>query len=453
MSGTGSDNGWLEAAIAWEVCASLHRQYCKGKDVLFTTRQSDFVKHAENARKLASRGQAPAQPALALKPLQWSDEREPNEDVRYNHVVAESPLGRITIEWKGWKKYDSRCVYVGGEYIDSGNTLEDAKKIAECHLQNVVEALTTAAPAPVAGDAPLQQGEYPETLYEGGRESVDDALAVVESFGPGVQGLNDTFARQVLLGQEVRRLRAAYEHACQGRSDFRNLYRASRGAAQAAPAPSQYGSPELQALILTKCAEKSAAPQQGEYLPLPEPAIKACHCYSTNQVREAIDADRAARGAAQAAPAEPDHRAVFEAASMYITAYSVMEDSVMAHGHNVHGALSGLIGATDNLREAIGSPMAQSAPVAEDASPHRTDAEIVAQTEELARYLLSWGFNHEHVLGAPATRNSEHPFALRAWDAACHIQDLLTQTDVWNAVAELDDAQAAQPEGGANANR
>ena len=40
----------------------------------------------------------------------------------------------------------------------------------------------------------------------------------------------------------------------------------------------------------------------------------------------------------------------------------------MAHGHNVHGALSGLIGATDNLREAIGSPMAQSAPVAEDAA-------------------------------------------------------------------------------------
>lgn len=60
MSGTGSDNGWLEAAVAWEVCASLHRQYCKGKDALFTTRQSDFVKHAENARVRASRAQAPA---------------------------------------------------------------------------------------------------------------------------------------------------------------------------------------------------------------------------------------------------------------------------------------------------------------------------------------------------------------------------------------------------------
>lgn len=60
MSGTGSDNGWMEAAIAWEVCASLHRQYCKGKDALFTTRQSDFVKHAENARGRAPHGQAPA---------------------------------------------------------------------------------------------------------------------------------------------------------------------------------------------------------------------------------------------------------------------------------------------------------------------------------------------------------------------------------------------------------
>ena len=50
MSETGSDNGWLEAAVAWEICASLHQQYCKGKDALFTTRQSDFVKHAENAR-------------------------------------------------------------------------------------------------------------------------------------------------------------------------------------------------------------------------------------------------------------------------------------------------------------------------------------------------------------------------------------------------------------------
>ena len=47
-------NGWKEAAIAWEVCASIHREYGKGKDPFFNTRQGDFVKHANDARaKLA----------------------------------------------------------------------------------------------------------------------------------------------------------------------------------------------------------------------------------------------------------------------------------------------------------------------------------------------------------------------------------------------------------------
>lgn len=45
--------GWKEAAIAWEVCASLHREYCKGKDPFYKTRQADFVKHAEVSREKA----------------------------------------------------------------------------------------------------------------------------------------------------------------------------------------------------------------------------------------------------------------------------------------------------------------------------------------------------------------------------------------------------------------
>ena len=45
--------GWKEAAIAWEVCASLHREYCKGKDPFFKARQADFVKHAEASREKA----------------------------------------------------------------------------------------------------------------------------------------------------------------------------------------------------------------------------------------------------------------------------------------------------------------------------------------------------------------------------------------------------------------
>jgi hypothetical protein len=42
--------GWKEAAIAWSVCASLHRKYCKGRDPFYKTRQADFVRHEKRAR-------------------------------------------------------------------------------------------------------------------------------------------------------------------------------------------------------------------------------------------------------------------------------------------------------------------------------------------------------------------------------------------------------------------
>lgn len=54
-----NNEGWKRAAIAWEVCASIHREYAKGKDALFTTRQKDFVNAANKARVKA---QAPTPP-------------------------------------------------------------------------------------------------------------------------------------------------------------------------------------------------------------------------------------------------------------------------------------------------------------------------------------------------------------------------------------------------------
>ena len=48
-----SANGWLEAAIAWEVCASIHETFAKGKDALYKTRHGDFVKDADEARRKA----------------------------------------------------------------------------------------------------------------------------------------------------------------------------------------------------------------------------------------------------------------------------------------------------------------------------------------------------------------------------------------------------------------
>jgi len=55
-----ADSGWLEAAVAWEVCASIHEKFAKGKDALYTTRHADFVQHAADAR---AKVLPPAQPA------------------------------------------------------------------------------------------------------------------------------------------------------------------------------------------------------------------------------------------------------------------------------------------------------------------------------------------------------------------------------------------------------
>lgn len=43
--------GWKEAAIAWEVCASIHETWAKKKDALYSKRHADFVKHADDARQ------------------------------------------------------------------------------------------------------------------------------------------------------------------------------------------------------------------------------------------------------------------------------------------------------------------------------------------------------------------------------------------------------------------
>lgn len=44
-------DGWKEAAIAWSVCASIHENWAKGKDALYSTRHADFEKRADDARR------------------------------------------------------------------------------------------------------------------------------------------------------------------------------------------------------------------------------------------------------------------------------------------------------------------------------------------------------------------------------------------------------------------
>lgn len=76
------------------------------------------------------------------------------------------------------------------------------------------------------------------------------------------------------------------------------------------------------------------------------------------------------------------------------------------------------------------------APAADVATP-RTDAQIVEQTEMVAA-LLAEQFDGSAQTEGATYREAAHPNAQRCWKVACRLQELLTDTDVQNAVAELE---------------
>lgn len=69
------------------------------------------------------------------------------------------------------------------------------------------------------------------------------------------------------------------------------------------------------------------------------------------------------------------------------------------------------------------------------AGPTRDDAYIVRQTEELAAALCEWRFGGK-LKGE--YRNSENPRGAACWAMACKVQEMLTDTDPEDAVANLD---------------
>lgn len=63
--------------------------------------------------------------------MNWTEPSRPTKEIPYDHVLCETPLGTISIEWKGWKEMDTYGVIIGNEYIGDGWDLEDAKKLAK----------------------------------------------------------------------------------------------------------------------------------------------------------------------------------------------------------------------------------------------------------------------------------------------------------------------------------
>lgn len=82
-------------------------------------------------------------------PLEWSEPRPPTKNVcRYDHVVAATPLGPITIEWKSWKSpgegYVAEMPWNHVEVV-VGNDLEDAKRLVQASWDAMADKIVAIA--------------------------------------------------------------------------------------------------------------------------------------------------------------------------------------------------------------------------------------------------------------------------------------------------------------------
>jgi glutaredoxin-related protein len=71
--------------------------------------------------------------------MKWTEEIQPNNEVGYNHVMCDTPLGRLIISWKGWKErpkygFSSDINNFYEELAEECNTLDEAKQRAKEYI-------------------------------------------------------------------------------------------------------------------------------------------------------------------------------------------------------------------------------------------------------------------------------------------------------------------------------
>jgi hypothetical protein len=61
--------------------------------------------------------------------LSWSEERQPCEECRYNHCIAETPFGRFLISWGGWEEDTAVTADETpfSDWFERWNSVEEAK--------------------------------------------------------------------------------------------------------------------------------------------------------------------------------------------------------------------------------------------------------------------------------------------------------------------------------------
>ena len=129
----------------------------------------------------------------------------------------------------GWPYGDEVCRVV--EYYPNLNEIAvvpaDSPPNTRHHGISWLADRFTPAPRSAPLALRLSEGLGPNA-QDVARERVDDVLMIVASYGPWGADLNDSHRRQIVLADEVHRLRRLYEMAVHGRAEMRAALRQER---------------------------------------------------------------------------------------------------------------------------------------------------------------------------------------------------------------------------------
>jgi len=93
--------------------------------------------------------------------LQWSENRPPCPDCRYNHCIAETPFGRFLITWKGWKEYPVPTVdeTPWGGFYEEFDSVDQAKVACQHEMDERLARWGRPAKPPAEGEVGEKDGD------------------------------------------------------------------------------------------------------------------------------------------------------------------------------------------------------------------------------------------------------------------------------------------------------
>lgn len=74
--------------------------------------------------------------------MNWTDPKPPTDGVSYyDHIICDTPVGILKIEWKSWKERPDYGIELDNNYIGTTYSLDEGKKFAKQYVISIYKQL------------------------------------------------------------------------------------------------------------------------------------------------------------------------------------------------------------------------------------------------------------------------------------------------------------------------